>query len=154
MVIRRARPEDLRHVQELNHELFLSDNSHYNDLNVEWPFSEEGEEYFRRRIEGDNGVCAVAEQNGRLIGYLAGGWSHLNFSAYTGKRAELENMCVSEGSRGKGVGEQLAKVFYDWCKSNGANYVMVDAFSPNIRAIKFYERVGFTSYSSVLRKEL
>lgn len=147
--IRLAKPDDLKQVQELNHQLFLSDSRHFKDLNTNWPY-EEGEEYFLKRIAGKEGVCFVAEQDETLIGYVIGGWSHLNFSAYKGRRAELENICVDENSRGQGIGSMLVKELYQWCKQNNATYVMVDVFSPNIQAYKFYEKQGFTPYSSVL----
>jgi GNAT superfamily N-acetyltransferase len=150
--IRPARPEDLKRVQDLNHQLFLSDARHFNDLNTDWPY-EEGKEYFRKRIAGQDGVCFVAEKDGVIVGYVAGGWSHLNFSAYKGKRAELENICVAEGERSQGVGALLVGALFKWCKHNGATHVMVDAYAPNRKAITFYETQGFEPYSSVLWHE-
>ncbi len=150
--VRLAKPEELEQVQKLNHQLFLSDAQHFNDLNTNWPF-EEGEAYFRKRIAGDGGVCFVAVKDNAVIGYVAGGWSHLNFSAYKGKRAELENICVAEDARSTGVGALLVDALFDWCKRNGATHVMVDAYAPNLKAIKFYEAQGFTPYSSVLWHE-
>jgi len=152
-IIRPARPEDLKPVQNLNHELFLSDAAHFDDLHTDWPYKE-GEAYFRKRIAGNNGVCIVAEQEGVAVGYVVGGWSHLNFSAYKGKRAELENICVTKAVRGKGIGGQLVDALYTWCRQQGATHVMVDVYTPNIRAYAFYEKQGFTPYSSVLWHEL
>lgn len=78
IAIRLAKSEDLKHVQDLNHQLFLSDVQHFDDLNTNWPY-EEGEKYFRDRIAGKN---------------VIGGWSHLNFSAYKGKTCRArEYMC-------------------------------------------------------------
>ena len=153
ITVRPAKIEELEQVQELNHQLFLSDVRHFDDLNTNWPY-EEGEKYFRDRIAGRGGVCLVAEKNGRLVGYVMGGWSHLNFSAYKGKRAELENICVAENERSQGVGALLVEALIDWCKQNGATHVMVDAYAPNLRAIEFYKAQGFESYSSVLWREV
>jgi diamine N-acetyltransferase len=152
-IVRLAKTDDLKRVQELNHQLFLSDARHFDDLNTNWPY-EEGEAYFRKRIAGEGGVCFVAEKDDEIIGYVMGGWSHLNFSAYKGKRAELENICVDEKARSHGTGALLVNVLFDWCKDNGASYVMVDAYAPNLRAIKFYETLGFEPYSNVLWHQL
>lgn len=152
-VVRLAKPKDLKSVQELNHQLFLSDARHFDDLNTNWPY-EEGKKYFRDRIAGKDGVCFVAEKEGFIIGYVIGGWSHLNFSAYKGKRAELENICVSESERSQGIGALLVNALFDWCKQNGATHVMVDAYVPNLKAIKFYKTQGFEPYSNVLWHEL
>lgn len=153
VAVRLAKPEELERVQKLNHQLFLSDARYFNDLNVNWPL-EEGEAYFRRRIAGEGGACFVAEKDNVIIGYVVGGWSHLNFSAYKGKRAELENICVAEKERGQGVGALLVGAFFQWCKQSGATHAMVDAYAPNLAALKFYEAQGFTPYSSILWLEL
>lgn len=148
-IVRLAKAEELKQVQELNHQLFLSDARHFDDLNVNWPY-EEGEQYFRDRIAGKGGVCLVAEKDGGIVGYVMGGWSHLNFSAYKGERAELENICVSEAERNQGVGALLVEALLEWCKQNGATHIMVDAYAPNLRAIQFYKAQGFEPYSAVL----
>jgi len=153
VTVRLARPEELTQVQGLNHELFLSDARHFDDLNTDWPY-QDGADYFRQRIAGDGGVCLVAETGGKLVGYVVGGWSHLNFSAYQGKRAELENICVTAEHRSSGVGAKLVAALYDWCREQGADYVMVDVYSPNMRAYHFYEKQGFEPYSSVLWHKL
>jgi GNAT superfamily N-acetyltransferase len=153
ITVRLAKTEELKQVQDLNHQLFLSDARHFDDLNINWPY-EEGERYFRDRIAGKGGVCLVAEKDGAIVGYVMGGWSHLNFSAYKGKRAELENIYVVEGERNKGVGARLVKELFEWCRQNGATHVMVDAYAPNLRAIQFYESQGFEPYSNVLWHEL
>jgi ribosomal protein S18 acetylase RimI-like enzyme len=147
--IRRAGAGELEQIQELNYQLFLSDARHFDDLNTNWPY-EEGEKYFRDRIAGRGGVCLVAEKDGAIVGYVMGGWSHLNFSAYKGKRAELENICVAAQERSHGVGAQLVDALLEWCKQNGATHVMVDAYAPNLRAVQFYKAQGFEPYSSVL----
>lgn len=153
ITVRLAKPEDIKPVQELNHQLFLSDARHFDDLNTNWPY-EEGESYFRKRIAGEGGVCFVAEREATIIGYVIGGWSHLNFSAYKGKRAELENICVAEEERSHGVGALLVTALFDWAKQNGATHVMVDAYTPNFKAITFYETQGFTPYSTVLWRKV
>jgi ribosomal protein S18 acetylase RimI-like enzyme len=152
--VRLAKTEELEQVQELNHQLFLSDSRHFDDLNTNWPYEEEGEKYFRDRIAGKGGVCLVAEKDGQIAGYVMGGWSHLNFSAYKGKRAELENICVAENERSQGVGALLVDTLMERCKQNGATHVMVDAYAPNLRAIEFYKTQGFEPYSSVLWREV
>lgn len=153
VTVRLAKSEELEQVQKLNHQLFLSDARHFDDLNTNWPY-EEGEKYFRDRIAGKGGVCLVAEKDERIVGYVMGGWSHLNFSAYKGKRAELENICVAESERSQGVGAQLVAALLEWCRQNGATHVMVDAYAPNLRAIEFYKAQGFDPYSTVLWREV
>ena len=58
-VIRKAKPNELRIVQNLNVGLFKSDGPRDKFLNHQWPY-QEGEKYFKKRIKGGNGVCFVA----------------------------------------------------------------------------------------------
>ncbi|MCA9325364.1 GNAT family N-acetyltransferase [Candidatus Saccharibacteria bacterium] len=153
VTVRLARPEELSKVQDLNHELFLSDNRHLADLNTNWPYQEVGKEYFRQMIAGEIGVCFVAEIEGKLVGYLAGCIQRSD-TVYRGKRAEVENMFVDEAQRSRGVGSKLIEAFYDWCRQYDVNYVMVTAFTNNDRALSFYQKQGFSDYSTTLWHKL
>jgi ribosomal protein S18 acetylase RimI-like enzyme len=154
LIVRRANPRDLKTIQDLNHDLFVSDNNWLHDLNENWPYEPEGKAYFTKRVQGDNGICFVAEADGKIVGYAAGGWSHINFSAYKGKRGELENICVKDGFRGEGIGAKLVTALYDWFKDQGATHVMVNAYTQNTKAIEFYMRQGFEHYSTTLWRKL
>jgi GNAT superfamily N-acetyltransferase len=150
MEIRRASLQDLRALQDLNFNLFLSDNVHFGDLNVNWPYEKDGEAYFRSLADGTYGVCFVAEAEGEVVGYLAG-VKQRQHSAYKGVRAELENMCVSDSHRSQGVGAKLVEALKTWCRDEGdVDYLDVTAFSPNTRAIEFYQKQGFVHYSDNL----
>ena len=153
IIIRPARPGELKIVQDLNHELFLSDQRHFGDLNLDWPYQEDGEEYFTQLVNGESGVCYVAEVEGKVIGYAAGGIMYKH-SAYNGKRAELENMFVKAEYRSQGIGGKLVDAFFAWAKSQQADMAVVNAFSPNTQAIAFYEHAGFEPYSVYLMKKL
>jgi GNAT superfamily N-acetyltransferase len=152
-IIRKAKAEDLRAVQDLNHALFESDSSSDDTLNLNWPY-EDGEEYFRRMIAGETGVCYVAEVNDEIVGYLAGSIKLEQPSYSTVRRSELENMFVKEEFRSQGIGEKLAKTFLQWSKSSGVAKSFVQAYAPNQRAIAFYQRAGFAPYSVELEIDL
>jgi GNAT superfamily N-acetyltransferase len=153
VLIRRAVLTDLKTVQNLNHDLFISDYPSDNDLNVEWPFEKDGEDYFRSMISGEAGVCFVAEKGNKIVGYLAGCIKKDNSYSFS-KLAELENMLVREGERSQGIGSKLIEVFLQWCKENKAKRVIVKAYSPNIRAIEFYKRSGFKPFVTELIHEI
>lgn len=152
-LIRLARPDELKIVQDLNHELFVSDNRHHGDLNLNWPYEADGEKYFRELIAGEHGVVFVAELDGVVVGYVAGDMRRPH-TGYYGRRAELENMFVTEAMRSHGIGGKLVEAFFGWCREQGADHVMVSAFSPNTRAIAFYEKQGFEPYVDQLWKKL
>ncbi len=151
--VRLAKTSELKVVQDLNHELFISDNRHFGELSLNWPYEEQGKTYFQSMISGEAGVCYVAEIAGEIVGYLAGRMRS-GSKVYPGKRAELDNMFIMEEYRSQGVGKQLVEEFFKWCKGRGAEYVMVNAYSPNTRALAFYEKQGFENYSVNLWKKI
>lgn len=150
VVIRKAREDELKVVQELNHRLFLHDEEYDSFLDMNWSFGKAGTEYFKRRIAGKDGVCFVAELDGEIVGYLAGGLIKPYSYRTIKKQTELENTLVKEGYRGRGIGEKLFKKFVVWSRERGAQRIKVSASAENLRAIKFYRRTGFVPYASEL----
>ncbi len=154
-IIRFAKDSDLKAVQELNHQLFVHDGVYDETLVMSWPFEKFGEDYFKERISGLDGVCFVAEVQGEMVGYLAGGIIKESYSGRTIKKiSELENMIVGESSRGKGIGEKLIREFIKWSKERGAERIKVSAYSGNHDAIRFYEKVGFVPNITDLEYEV
>lgn len=143
VVVRKAIIGDLKTIQDFNHALFLFDIGRDPELNANWPHEQDGEAYFTKMINEENGICFVAEVNGKVAGYLAG-CMRSNVPSYRPvKRSELENMFVAEEYRRMGVGSKLAEEFITWSKSKGAAKVYVSAYVGNEKAINFYQKVGF-----------
>ena len=143
ITVRKAKPEDLKSIQDLNHQLFLFDHDRDPQLNTQWPYEREGKDYFSKMIAGEIGVCFVAESDNKVIGYLAGSIKTEVTSYRPIRRTELENMFVVKELRGQGVGTILAKEFIGWSKKQGVEHVFVSAYAGNKDAIKFYEKAGF-----------
>lgn len=153
VLIRKAKPEELQIVQDLNHDLFLSDADKDPYLNLNWPY-EDGKNYFQKMISGETGICLLAEISGQVVGYLAGSLKKEVPTYRPVQLAELENMFVKSEYRSQGIGEKLATEFLSWAKENGAKRALVSAFTPNTRALKFYARVGFKPYCTNLEADL
>lgn len=153
IVIRKAREDELKIVQELNQQLFEHDQPFDETLKMDWPYSEEGIKFFSDRISGKGGVCFVAEVDGEVVGYLAGQvcWSEPYRSV---TRTELENTLVREDYRGQKIGEKLFEEFIKWSSQQKVQRIKVSAYAGNERAIKFYQRVGFRPYALELEYEL
>lgn len=144
--IRKAIIDDLKAIQELNYELFLYEEKHDNTLDMQWPHDPAGEHYFKEKIAGQGCVCFVAEIDGKIVGYLAGGITKSESYRTVKKITELENTLVSKDFRGQKIGEQLFAAFSEWSKQNGAEKIKVTASAGNAGAIRFYEKVGFAPY--------
>jgi len=153
MTIRIATLDDISAIQKLNHDLFLTDNEFNQDLDLDWPNTEEGVQYYTEAVNSERFLSIVAEENGKVIGYL-NGYIRKPSMIYKGVRAELDNMCVSEAARNKGVGSALMAEFKKWAKEKGAERLMVEAFSKNERALAFYAKNGFEPYATILTQTI
>lgn len=152
VIIRKAKEEELKIAQDLNHQLFEHDLEYDPLLDMNWPY--EKEEYFRNRISEKDGVCFVAEVDGKVVGYLIGAMIEPYTYRKIKKQSELENTLVKEEFRGRGIGEKLFEEFVKWSKEHGAERIKVSASADNFGAIKFYQRVGFKPYATELEYEI
>lgn len=149
LLIFRARPEDLKVIQELNFKLFKKEHREYDStLNLEWTFSRIGEKYFLDKIK--NGFAAIAEVGGEPVGYLVGSTSKDYPYRLTKRTAELGNMFVLDRYRNRGIGTKLVKSFLDWCRKNDYKHINVAASALNKKGISFYRKLGFKDYTVTL----
>lgn len=142
-VIRQAGLKDLKAIQDLNYQLFLSDSRFDPELFNRWAYEPAGKKYFRRSLTQPRAGAWVAEFGGKIVGYLVG-WIWIKRPYRPVKTAELENMFVLPDYRSKGVGSALAKEFIAWCKKRKVKSVEVWAQFKNERGKKFYQKFGFS----------
>lgn len=153
-IIRKADINDLKEVQNLNLSLFKSHIEYDKQLDLNWPFSNEGTEYFSERISSEDGCVLVAEIQDEIVGYLCGGIREPETYRKIDKAAELENMFINPNHRSKKVGSKLISEFLNWCKSQKVQKVKVEASAQNHLAINFYKKNNFNDYSLSLELDL
>jgi len=153
-IIRKAEMNDLKAIQDLNYKLFLWDYDRDPSLNIDWPYEEPGESYFKRRISGEHGVCFIAEQGNHIVGYVAGSVKKEIDPTEKILRSELENIYIEEDSRSTGIGKLLTEELVGWCKEKGARSLLVSAYYYNEGAVGFYEHNGFKPFALKLEMDL
>lgn len=77
----------------------------------------------------------VAVEDDRVLGYI-GSQSVLG-------EADMMNLAVSPGARGKGIGEKLVLVLIDKLRLSGVYRLTLEVRVSNAPAIKLYEKLGF-----------
>ena len=153
-LIRKANIKDLRDILRLNFYLFKKEHKEYDKtLNLRWTYLE-GIKYFKDRILKRTGFVEVAEINGKIIGYLSGGFSERLFYRKKINYAEAENMFIEDKFRNIGIGTKLMKDFINWSKKNKINYISVIAFAKNEQSINFSRKLGFKDYNLVLEMKI
>ena len=58
------------------------------------------------------------------------------------KRLFIEDVCVDEKNRNKGIGTLLFTSMEDFCRTKLIDYLVLDVWNFNEDAIKFYKRIG------------
>lgn len=95
----------------------------------------------RRDGFGDNPLfhTFVAEENGVIIGIAL---YYYRYSTWKGKTIHLEDLIVSEKSRGTGAGFALYKAIIEQGKQEAVRRVEWNVLDWNTPAIAFYEKSG------------
>lgn len=83
-------------------------------------------------------TCFVAEDRGKIIGYLLGFRSQINTD-----HAYMHLIHVSPGMRGYGVGRRMLKQFEDAARSMGCNKIFTIVRPENKYALGFASVMGF-----------
>ena len=153
--IRLATARDLGAIQNLNRELCKTEHKKFDSsIDPDWSLTREGKEHFRKRIAQKDGCVLVAVAENKIVGYLAGCRTEAERYRDIKKITELENMFVAERYRSHGIGTKLYRAFLGWCKRKGIKRIRAVVSAKNIKAINFYKRNKFVSYTVTLEKEV
>lgn len=152
MIIRPAKIEDIKTLQNLNDEVFIDNKKYDTDLKLDWAQSEAGKKYFISAITSPNAVCLIAEEGNSAIGYIAAGLKEVEYRL--SKYIEVENMGVLPEYRSKGIGSKLMSACLKIAKEKGYQRVYVNVYAKNEKAVKFYENEGFEKIDICLDKDI
>ncbi len=154
VIIKRAKINDLETVQQFGYRLLEYERNNWDpDLELDWPFSEQGKDAYTKAI--NDGYTIIAEIDGRPVGFLIG--SIRRPKAGTARQitaAQLENIFVNEDARVKGVGKKLAEEFKKYCLAEKVDKLNVVVNSENVGAIEFYKKIGFLPSRMILSQDL
>ena len=126
--IRQMTKDDIPHVYEIERKSFP------------YPFGEVliGSLYF-----GAPELCYVLEQNGKIIGFLLGGYTP------TPRQAHILSFAILESFRGEGLGKELLIHLLNQLKSLEFSSVKLEVNVDNQRAIELYESLQFRIESRI-----
>ncbi len=96
--------------------------------------------YLEEMIPHNYQQIAVFE-NTVCIG-LTGMWSGIKL--WSGKYIEIDNFIVHSGHRKKGVGKMMTDYIDKLAKENDYTMIVLDAFTGNFKAHRFYYNQGFS----------
>lgn len=157
IIIKKAVLSDCQKICELSHQLLKKEKIDYDQtINPRWSLTKSSFEYFGGLISGPNGCVFAAWDGKKIVGYLGGALIDEDIFEHrkVKKMAELENMIVLDGYRGKKIGQRLIKEFFSWCREQGVDRAKVVASFGNDGAMNFYRRNGFVDRSMIFEKKI
>ena len=70
------------------------------------------------------------------------------------KELYIDDLCVDEACRGKGVATALYRHVTDYAKQSGCRFITLNVWAGNDNALKFYEHMGLTPRSTTMESKL
>lgn len=142
MTIRTAREEDIAGIMNL---LSQVARVHYEARSdIFRAETKHDEESVRKILKDENSPVLVAEEDGKIIGHafliIHAYENHPTFREFTS--LHLDDLCVDEKARGKGVGTALYRAVEKTAKNLGCYNVTLNVWECNPAAKKFYESLG------------
>ena len=143
IIYRYADKKDIKEINNLFIELVLTVNKKMIKEGIE-PYKEleKGldDNYWNEFFTKEDRKILVAEDNGNVIGFL----SLCINKEY--KYLYLDDYCINEKYRGKGIGSKLMDMAVDYAKKNKINNIGTHVESANHEAREFYKKKGFKLY--------
>ena len=110
------------------------------------------ENELRNILSNETSPVFVAELDSIVIGYA--------FCIYQSTKDDnslmdretlyIDDLCVDETSRGKGIGKALFNYVKTFAENNGFNDIVLNVWECNASAKKFYEKLGLVARKTVL----
>jgi len=96
----------------------------------------------RRASRDPNEALFVMEHQGELCGFV---WSAVISTIVDPRVGYIKNVYLAPHLRGRGHAERLMAVAEQWLREQAVDKVMLDTSVANPRAVRFYEKVGYTT---------
>ncbi|MBL4964350.1 GNAT family N-acetyltransferase [Bacillus halotolerans] len=144
MNIRQALPADAAAIAPLFHQ--------YREFYKQASDLEGAEAFLKARLENEESVIFIAEENGEFIGFTQ---LYPAFSSVAMKRIYILNdLFVASSVRKKGVGRRLLSAAKDYAAENGAKYLKLQTEHHNRTARSLYEQNGYEEETAFVHYSL
>lgn len=155
-VIRPAREQDITRLGAMWDALYRHQHEHGMLLPLSGDAREKWEKGVRERLDSPVSRVFVAEQDGRLLGFLAAQVKRLPpmYDPGLGKLGVVSEIFVEEGARGRRIGDRLVGAALEWLENAGAGTVELQVVPDNPGGRRFWERHGWRVECLQLRREI
>jgi len=84
----------------------------------------------------------VAEEDQKVVGFIVGKINDKPHKVLS-KQGYIEEFFVTGGKRGKGIGTMLFNKIVEEFKRHNCNFLGIDAYITNEKALEYYRKLGF-----------
>jgi ribosomal protein S18 acetylase RimI-like enzyme len=104
-------------------------------------------ELYEEWLQDPDAFVLIAESDGEPVGYAMVQLRGPEETWATGDRvAQLETLTVLPEHRGQGIGTALVERMHEGLRRLGASHFVVSVIASNADAVRFYERLGLTTF--------
>lgn len=142
MYIRKAEKKDIPQIETLLYQVAKVHSDGRPDL-FQAGTKKYSSEELNELLEDYSRPIYVAEEEGKILGYAFCIFQENNSNLLTHiKTLYIDDLCVLEGIRGKGVGTKLYQHVIKIAKQSGCYNVTLNVWACNEEAKAFYEKCG------------
>lgn len=105
-------------------------------------------------VQRKDTLTLVAEDGGRIVGYLIAAKQRRPPIYHHTRVAYLSDAYVADSHRQQGILKQFVDELMAWCKREGITAVDVQIFKSNELAQEIYKKMGFHEYRVLMRREV
>ena len=143
MNIRRAEEKDILQIEELLYQVHKVHSDKRPDLFIPGSKKYTTNE-LKEILADDEKPVYVADNDGVILGYAFCVYQRHCTKSSNYVSFYIDDLCVSENSRGLKIGTRLYEYVLDVAKKNGCHNLTLNVWECNESAKKFYEKCGFT----------
>jgi ribosomal protein S18 acetylase RimI-like enzyme len=110
--------------------------------------------FYETHVRSSNKKAIVAEEDGRVVGYLLGSIEKRSPIFKTTHIAFISDAGVTRERRNRGIGTKLVKEFVAWAKEKRMKYITLSVIPDNELEVKFWRKHGFKTILFHQRKIL
>jgi ribosomal protein S18 acetylase RimI-like enzyme len=155
--IRKAKITDVDDLWHLNSLL----NRCHAELDAFWTLKKDPQiirdmcvQYFKKMIRSRLSTLFVAEENGKIVGYIKGTLKSMPPIFQVSVIGQLDTVYLLKSYRRRGIGKQLTDALIQWFQSKQVEYIEVNSDVRNSNALNAWKKYGFKQAMIKMRKKV